>query len=227
MNIQSKDLKELDELTEEHLGFSALSEGLGFAKSPKLNEFKPSDTLHGMDKAKPSNINIKLSYGTGAIAAGPAIPAPGITHKTFSAVLAEPAASPFLRSSAFLLDIGFVTLPFFSAWVVSFRGAWKSLLLQDPLSPLLLLGVILFVYFLLSESFGGQSLGKMLLGIHIVEDDKYQKPIGLKLAVARLVLFGLGFAAAGIGLFYLFFDKKRRPLHDRYTNSIVSKINKS
>lgn len=54
---------------------------------------------------------------------------------------------------------------------------------------LFLFGVIFSVYFLLSESFGGQSLGKMFLGLRVVEDDKYQKPTGLSHAAKRLALF--------------------------------------
>jgi uncharacterized RDD family membrane protein YckC len=84
-----------------------------------------------------------------------------------------------------------------------------------------LTAVILAAYFLLSESFGGQSLGKMIFGLRVVEDDKYQKPTGLKHAVARIGFFLLGALFFGLGLLASFWDSKRRPWHDRFSSSIV------
>jgi uncharacterized RDD family membrane protein YckC len=207
MQFHSRDLSELDDLTEEHLGFSALSDGLGFQKNPS-----PA----------------RQPQGTGATAAGPAMPVLNTTRATprvstapITSVLQEPAASPRLRLTAFALDACIVLIPLALAWKLSLRAEALEVVRHNAGSAALLYTAILAAYFLLSESFGGQSLGKMMLNLRVVEDDKYQKPIGLAYAAARLVLLIAGIAGLGIGLLASFVDKKRRPLHDRYTGSIV------
>jgi uncharacterized RDD family membrane protein YckC len=226
MEFHPNDFSDLDELTEEHLGFSALSEGLGFSKSKKAAPASPPR------EEEPSPALPKSSGGIGAVAAGPMRPAPGITARPVASpapapvsaaakILAEPAAPRVLRMGAFLLDLLFVFVPMACAWFLSFGGQSEEIFLQDPRSPLALTAVILAAYFLLSESFGGQSLGKMIFGLRVVEDDKYQKPTGLKHAVARIGLFLVGVVFFGLGLFASFWDSKRRPWHDRFSSSIV------
>jgi uncharacterized RDD family membrane protein YckC len=228
MQFDPKELSELDDLTEEQLGFSALSEGLGLTRAPQQKR-----SLESTDMAPPkADPKRHMAFsGIGAVAAGPARPvlsAPKITMKsaaTQSATnpLSEPAASRTLRSAAFLLDAAFVIMPFAAAWNFSFGADSMALLLQDLSSPAILFLTMFATYFLLSESFGGQSLGKMLLGLRVVEDDKYQKPVGFRHTAIRLVLLCLGVAAAGLGLLASFWDFKRRPWHDRWSASIVRK----
>lgn len=265
MEFHPNDLSDLDDLTEEHLGFSALSDGLGFSKSKnplphpatikspgplKASEIPSIDADFDEDPA-PATSDRKLApyYGSGATVAGPIRVAPGISGKTQSAtqnaatpktatstilgptpaaaalVLAEPAAPRLLRLAAFLIDSLLILVPLALAWIVSFGSDAKEIFLQDPLSPLGLFAVIFAAYFLLSESFGGQSLAKMMLGLRVVEDDKYQKATGFSHAVARLGLFLLGGLCLGVGFFASFWDAKRRPWHDRYSGSIVRRSN--
>ncbi len=228
MQFHPKDLSELDDLTEEHLGFSALSEGLGFSKKPEKKKPSPLD----FDEEEALE---KSSTGTGAVAAGFARPAPEMfkkmvapatapaaaTARAKTNVLAEPAAPRHLRAGAFLLDTLFVLLPLSLAWWASFGSEAWDFFLADMASPLFLFSAIFVAYFLLSESFGGQSLAKMLLHLRVVEDDKYQKPIGLSHAAIRIVLLLVGTAALGLGLLASFWDSKRRPWQDRYSGSIV------
>lgn len=269
MQFHPKDLSELDDLTEEHLGFSALSDGLGFSKpAAKANAAKAGvpkaaaqptsppaaeeEDDFDAEPARDQELQRKAFSGTGAVAAGPARPAPAAYTAAYSAkaarpaapaaytataaapsratsarpannVLAEPAAPQALRVAAFLVDFAVIFAPMAAAWWVSFRAQSKAMFLQDPATPLMLFGVIFGAYFLLSESFGGQSLGKMLLGLRVVEDDKYQKPTGLSHAAVRLVLFVIGGACLGLGFLASFWDSKRRPWHDRYSGSIVRK----
>ena len=223
MQFHPKDLSELDELTEEHLGFSALSEGLGFGRQAK----RGPEPL-GQTSSKDSDSDLqKLAFsGIGAVAAGPARPAP-LPNKSRAVpapnVLSEPAAPRTLRVAAFGLDLLMILVPMVFAWRISFHSLAWSIFNQDRRPPLVLFGLIFAVYFLLSESFGGQSLGKMLLGLRVVEDDKYQKPTGLLHAAKRLFLFALGGSLFGLGLLASLWDPKRRPWHDRYTGSIVRK----
>ncbi len=222
MQFHPKDLSDLDDLTEEHLGFSALSDGLGFSKNAKKAPPLPSENLE--DPAEKELARKALS-GTGAVAAGPARPAPraaGIPRSVSAPnVLAEPAAPQGIRVLAFLADFALIALPMILAWWISFRGDSLSLFRQDRATPLFLFGLIFAVYFLLSESFGGQSIGKMFFGLRVVEDDKYQKPTGLSHASKRLLLFVVGASCFGLGFFASFWDAKRRPWHDRYSGSIV------
>lgn len=244
MEFHPKDLSELDELTEEQLGFSALSEGLGFSKkrqqAPKLEDDFDLDE----EKAK-------LSFsGTGAVAAGPARPAPGfatsgknnvttvknpamaastLSTNAYASVgvkpvanpLQEPAAPQSIRAAAFLVDTAIVLLPLALAWWASFGSDAFQILSENLRAPIVLFSVIFASYFLLSESFGGQSLGKMVFHLRVVEDDKYEKPTGLTHALIRLGILVLGAAFAGLGLLSSFRDSKRRPWHDIYSGSIV------
>jgi uncharacterized RDD family membrane protein YckC len=232
MQFHPKDLSELDDLTEEHLGFSALSDGLGFSKSAKK---KPLESEVDEDP----ELQRKSFEGTGAVAAGIARPAPGIyappsyqhAYPSASAAraaptqsaqaLAEPAAPRSLRVAAFLVDALIVLLPLAGAWWASFGEDALAIFRQDMAAPAYLFAVIFGAYFLLSESFGGQSLGKMLFGLRVTEDDKYRKPTGLRHAMIRLALFLVGLVALGLGFLASFWDTKRRPWHDRYSGSIV------
>ena len=211
--MQQHDWNELDELTVEQLGFSALSDGLGFAKP-----------------ATPP------SLGLGATAAGPAMPVaetPKVVFKSETkktpepkaAVISEPAASIGLRAFAFATDVAIALAPWALAIAFvlpdSVRDAW---FLAEKKSFVPLLALYLFSYFLLTESMGGQSLGKMLLKLQIVEDDKYQKPIAFRAALPRLITFLLCLLPCGLGLVSGFFDSKRRSLHDKVTGTIIRRI---
>ena len=81
--------------------------------------------------------------------------------------------------------------------------------------------VLLFFYFIFTEGLGGQSIGKMLMNIEIVENDNYKKPIGLWLAMTRIVYFLLGFFCFGLGLISALKDGSFRTWHDKVTRSIV------
>ena len=228
MQFHPKDLSELDDLTEEHLGFSALSEGLGFTKPSKTAPSKESMASAEIHRDQNTELQRKAFSGIGAVAAGPARPAPAPSSTTSTkgksaaaSVLQEPAASQALRSLAFFIDFFLIFCPLAWAWWLSFRAQSLQIFLADLKSPSLLFLTIFSVYFLLSESFGGQSLGKMCLGLRVVEDDKYQKPIGLSHASKRLFLFVVGTAIGGLGLWASYRDPKRRPWQDRYTGSIV------
>ncbi|MGZ3701212.1 MAG: RDD family protein [Bdellovibrionota bacterium] len=227
MQFHPKDLSELDELTEEHLGFSALSDGLGFSRQAKKAPQKTFDSFdQPLPRARDNELQRKAFSGTGAVAAGPARPAPmPAASRSVPApnVLAEPAAPRHLRLAAFAIDLLIIFVPMSLAWWFSFSGQALAIFNQDRRPPLFLFSVIFGAYFLLSESFGGQSLGKMVLGLRVVEDDKYQKPTGLFHAATRLLLFTLGAAFFGLGLLASLWDSKRRPWHDRYSGSIVRK----
>ena len=242
MEFHPNDLSDLDELTEEHLGFAALSDGLGFSKKrePVLPatkgviesielDFDQDTPVHA--PAAPTKKNPPWMNGVGAVSAGPARYAPASPAKAVAPSAQTPVLQPKLelaapqafRLAAFGLDILFVAIPFSGAWFFSFRSEAWEIFSENPTAPLSLLSLIFVAYLLLSESFGGQSVGKMLLRLQVVEDDKYQKPTGLTHAFFRILLLALS-AASVIGLLSSFWDKKRRPWQDRFSGSIVRRI---
>ncbi len=190
------ELQEFSVLTEQNLDFSILDRGLGFGSQEK---------------------------GAGATAAG----APRFVNTskaTVSSPVQLPAASPWIRSGAFLLDLGVLFAPWVLVFSTVLRGevalGFSSV---SRVQVVGFFGLYCFSYFLISESLGGQSIGKMLLGLRIVEDDKYEKPAGFGKALARMAIFPLSTLSLGIGLLWAFTDHKRRPWHDRATRTIVRK----
>jgi uncharacterized RDD family membrane protein YckC len=216
--MQENNWNELDYLTVEQLGFSALSDGLGFSKPQKA--------------AQPATV---AGTGTGATLAGPVLPVletPRLAPKIIKplqtpapTVISQPSASAALRSAALGLDLLIALAPWSIAllFVVpeDVRQQW---FLQEKLSFLPLIGAYIFAYFLLTESLGGQSPGKMLLKLQIVEDDRYQKPISFRAALPRLLVFLLSLAPFGLVLLTGFLDSKGRSLHDKVTGTIIRRI---
>lgn len=197
---KSEDFEDLTALTEQSIDFSLLDQGLGFRSPDKMN-------------------------GTGAVAAGKprfSNPSAAQTAARATSPVQLPAASPWIRVAAFVLDLAIL----FAPWIFAFSTVLKNESFAEigpASSAIALLALYCFSYFLISESLGGQSLGKMLLNLRIVEDDKYEKPVGFGKAVARMALFPLSLGSLGIGLLWAFTDHKRRPWHDRATRTIVRK----
>jgi len=222
---QQQKLSELEELTEEHLGFAPLSDGLGFSKKiEKISDLVP-------DSAPSPHIPFAVAAGTAIPATfhnsiispntnNPSIAASNI--RTANISMQEPGSPISTRSAAFFIDLLFVSIPFFLALRGNFSiNELQTIFKMHTASLSLFYFCFVFSYFLLSESFGGQSLGKMLFHLRIVEDDKYQKPIGLGIAFARLCSFIFIVATLGLGFIFALWDSKSRPLHDKLTGSIV------
>jgi uncharacterized RDD family membrane protein YckC len=91
---------------------------------------------------------------------------------------------------------------------------WRVL----PLAPLLaFLGLMKFGYFSAFTAVGGQTIGKMALGLRVVSETN--RPVNGTCAVRRTIaaitsLIGLGFIPALIG-------SDRRALHDRLAHTRV------
>ena len=94
-------------------------------------------------------------------------------------------------------------------------SAWHLL----PAVPLAaFLGLVTFAYFCAFTAVGGQTIGKMALGIRVVTDDHapVDGPCALRRTVASVaaLVFGLGFIPA-------FFTAERRAFHDRVAHTRV------
>ena len=74
-------------------------------------------------------------------------------------------------------------------------------------------------YLALFTAAGGQTLGKMALGLKVVSDSGTPPTAGR--ALLRVAAFLVGAALAGLGLLPAAFDTTRRGLHDRLANTRV------
>ena len=130
------------------------------------------------------------------------------------------AILPF-RMAAFFIDILILNAPILLyLYYASIQNSVSfTALFFSPIS--LFVPLLLLFYFLFTEGFGGQSIGKMLMKIEIVENNNYRKPIGLRLATIRLIYFLMGFLFFGLGLLSALRDGNFRAWHDRATRSLV------
>ncbi len=197
MNPTSYDFQELSEITEEHLNFRAIDSGLGFATNPA---FKTG----------------AMKSGAGALAAGK----PVVKNTAAAASpITLPAAEFNVRLAAFFTDVFIALAPWTLVFLWTSRSTGLNVLAQQD--TLLFAAFFLFTYFLLTESLGGQSVGKMLFSLRIVEDDKYEKPIGFRQALVRILGLIVGTLFFAFGLILALTDHKRRPWHDKVSGSIV------
>jgi len=74
--------------------------------------------------------------------------------------------------------------------------------------------------YLVGFTAGGQTLGKMVMGIRVVSSDEHQ-PLGVGRALERTLLWTILAAPAGLGLLTAFFSPDRRGLHDRLAGTRV------
>jgi uncharacterized RDD family membrane protein YckC len=85
-------------------------------------------------------------------------------------------------------------------------------------------GLLLFIalggtYLVLLNAGPGQTLGKRLLGIRVI--DGYGAPLGLGRSLLRAIALIPSVALAGLGVLWIGFDRERRGLHDRLADTHV------
>lgn len=136
----------------------------------------------------------------------------------------ERPATPLERVQAALIDVGL--LLGVSALVVYFAGrvAQVPLVGLRPAWPLLAayLAFLALVYACYFTGTTGQTIGKILLGLRVV-DTAGQAP-GYGRASLRAVLGAAGTLLAGAGLATVLFDPARRALHDRLVRTRVVSV---
>jgi len=135
----------------------------------------------------------------------------------------ERPARPVERMQAAILDLGL--LLGLEAVVVYFasRAAHVDIGGLRPVWPWLAaylsgLGLVYAAYF---TGVTGQTLGKLALGLRVV--DTAGQPPGALRALARVLLAALGISLACVGLLPILFDPARRALHDRLLRTRVVK----
>lgn len=149
----------------------------------------------------------------------PAAGAPAATHVQPTRTRATPSGAAARLAAAFIdhaillaIDAGVIYFTLRMAMLPA--SEWRLL----PAVPLLaFLGLVKFAYFCAFTAVGGQTIGKMALGIRVVTDNN--APVDGACAVRRTLagvpaLFGLGFIPA-------FFGDERRAFHDRVAHTRV------
>ena len=137
---------------------------------------------------------------------------------------AERLKAPFLlRCGAFLIDyILLVCIPVIALLLGRFYGTDGVKLLNSELSStgwvvMLLLGLTNFVIF---PMFSGQSIGKMLTGIRIVQKDG-SPPTFLQLLLRHTVGYFLTALTGGLGFLFSALNEKGRALQDLIGGTVV------
>jgi uncharacterized RDD family membrane protein YckC len=136
----------------------------------------------------------------------------------------ERPAAPLERLQAALIDVGVLAglatvVVYFAARVAQvplpgLRPAWPALAAYVVFLALAYAG-----YF---TGTTGQTIGKILLGLRVV--DRGGQAPGYGLAALRATLGATGTLLAGLGLVTVFFDPARRALHDRLLRTRVVSV---
>ncbi len=96
-----------------------------------------------------------------------------------------------------------------------------ALLVDGHLTLPLVFGVVLYlVYSVLAHTFGGRTLGKLALGLELVNTNNGERVTPLR-AILRAVFGLVGLLAGGIGYFWLLLDRRGRTLHDHLARTTV------
>ena len=129
----------------------------------------------------------------------------------------------FRRLAAFALD--WLTLSIIADIV---RFAYRIGSGTDPgmahLDIALFLSAVFFIlYFTLLTGEGGQTLGKMLLGIRVQRTDG--SPVGYGRAFMRTLGYGVSvFFMTFLGFLWALWDKKNQAWHDKIAGTVVVKV---
>jgi uncharacterized RDD family membrane protein YckC len=77
-----------------------------------------------------------------------------------------------------------------------------------------------FLYLTVSVAFTGRTLGMKLLSLRVIDARTGLIPTGSQSA-GRSVVYLLSLASAGLALMYLFIDREKQTVHDRFTRTAV------
>lgn len=128
-----------------------------------------------------------------------------------------------LRCGAVLIDyIILISIPVIGLLLARYSGDDGAKLLNNNISNtswliMILLAVTNFVIFPL---FGGQSIGKMLTGLRVVNADGSSPTLG-KLFLRHFVGYFVTFLTLGLGFLPAVLNKSGRTLHDYLSGTIV------
>ena len=117
-----------------------------------------------------------------------------------------------IRFLAYIIDFSIILgLSFISISLLELlQGTWGS---QGTLPVEEIIGLVFEVYMLLFWILTSYSLGKILLGLAIV-DNYNEEPISLEQAILRLIGMILSFSIMSLGFFWIALGEQKRGWHD-------------
>ncbi|MCB0477452.1 MAG: RDD family protein [Crocinitomicaceae bacterium] len=118
-----------------------------------------------------------------------------------------------IRLLAYLIDFVTITLFAYMIWGKEVVNTDHGLSIQFNDEKML----VPLIYFLLSWILVSSSIGKLLLGLKIVDEN------GNKIKVDSALLRTLGYIILFIGCWFILGDEKKRALHDRIARTYVVK----
>lgn len=128
-----------------------------------------------------------------------------------------------LRSGAVLIDyILLISIPVIGLLLARYAGADGAKLLNNNITNSAWLIMLLFAVtnFVIFPLFSGQSIGKMLTGLRVVNADGNAPTLG-KLFLRHFVGYFVTFLTLGLGFLPAIFNKTGRTLHDFISGTIV------
>lgn len=93
---------------------------------------------------------------------------------------------------------------------------------QNMVMTLFVISIILLAYYVIFHAIGGQTLGKLALGIRVTRTDG--SPIGLGRSLLRYVVFWIGSKPLYLGAFWAMFNKEVATWHDYAADTRVYKV---
>jgi uncharacterized RDD family membrane protein YckC len=214
------------------------SDASGIDPFPEPSDLvKPADAGPESIELDDSDLDLPLHAGGGSPALRTELPArEPEPSAVYVAALEEPTvtpdelrrpverpARPAERAQAAVIDVGLLLGLWALIVYFASRAAHVSVEGLSAVWPwltayLAALGLLYATYF---TSVTGQTLGKLALGLRVV-DVAGQPPRALR-ALARAALGSIGIAAAFLGLLPVLFDPAKRALHDRLLRTRVIK----
>jgi uncharacterized RDD family membrane protein YckC len=173
-----------------------------------------------------------------------AYPPPAYGYQPYGAQGQGTYASFGARLGALLLDSLIVGLPIGVIWVALFFGLSHDGLCRDQFSDsgtgyvncrtvtggsagllflvVVLLGILSIVYYVVMIGRTGQTVGKRIVGVKVV-DARSGQPIGIPRALGRHLMQGISGAVCYLGYLWMLWDDHSQTWHDKVVDSIVVK----
>ena len=138
----------------------------------------------------------------------------------------QPLAGRWRRLFAGILDaiiVAIVSAPFGTSWEMvwdSSKGVWDRV----PVQHALIASIISFLYYWLLHAFwNGQTLGKKLFGMRVVQENGSKITVGQAALrqVVEVVLSWLCCIGGLLDLGWILFDPRKQALHDKAAKTLV------
>lgn len=129
----------------------------------------------------------------------------------------------FIATLLFIIGIAALWLSFSFTLSGSTWGRITGLTVSFFILYHLVLGIVGMLYFTYFHGTVGQTPGKMILGLKVIQADG--KAMNLGIAFLRWVGYAVSSLVFYLGFIWIAFDKRKRGWHDRIAGTIVIRVN--